>query len=146
MVDPATADLLRATAALVRHVQASPTEAKRTALLRQARAAAEARWLAAGCPDLPLAGGEVRPSRLPDRVVRPPGGDEDKDWTPTTVTVEVRSVRERAVLLGTDDAEGWAPRSLCWLPGTREVAEVAVGDLVEVDLPRWLVDEKDLDR
>lgn len=143
MIAPATANLLRATAALVRHAQANPTEAKRTATLRQARAVAERQWLDAGCPDLPLHTGEVPPMRPPAPCATPPGGD-DRDWTPVVATVGVREVRERALLLATDDTAAWVPRSLCWAPGTHQPADIEEGDIVDVSLPRWLATEKEL--
>lgn len=142
-IDPTTADLLRATAALVRHVQANPTEAKRTATLRQARAGAERRWLEAGCPDLPLRDDEAPPMRPPAPCVVPPG-DDDRDWSPVTVTVEIDRVSEKALMVRTDDVTAWAPRSLCWLPGTRDPVEVEAGDIIDMDVPRWLATEKEI--
>ena len=130
-MSPATAALLRATAALVAHAQARPTDAAGIARLRLVRGKAEVAWVQDGCPDLPS--GTERPTVMPADVGK--GADEEKDWTRETIEVELRRATEKAYLLDAGDGAFWCPRSVV------EGGEALVnpGDMDTVSVPRWVL-------
>ena len=131
-MNPATADLLRAIAALASHAQAHPTDAAGIGKLRTGRAKAEAAWIQAGSPDLPAS--EPKPAvRAPPL---PADSNGEKDWTREGVDVEVTRTTEKAVLLSDGDREFWCPRSLIDGGDT-----LALGDVDTLSVPRWILAE-----
>lgn len=130
-MNPSTAALLRATAALVTHAQARPTDAAGIARLRLARGKAEVAWVQDGCPNLPS--GTERPTVMPADVGK--GADEEKDWTRVSVEVELRRATDKAYLLDAGDGAFWCPRSVT--DGAEDL--VNPGDMASVYLPRWVM-------
>lgn len=129
-MSPETATLLRATAALVTHAQARPTDADTLTRLRKARGAAEVAWVQAGTPDLPS--GAPRPTVMPEHVGK---GDEDKDWSREELDVELRRATDKAFLLDAGDGAFWCPRSV--VDGAEDL--VNPGDMATVRVPRWVL-------
>jgi hypothetical protein len=139
---PKSGQLLRAIADLAAHAQAKPTDNPGIGRLRKARVQAENAWINEGCPDLPHGG--HRPHKLP-KAGRRVAAEEmlaDKDWEAVTVTLTVRKLSGGGVLLSDDGVEAWVPQKLCWEVGTRKIASVQEDDVVELDMPQWLVEEK----
>jgi hypothetical protein len=129
-MSPATAALLRAVADLASYAQGHPTDSAGIRGRAQARSRAEAAWVQAGSPD--LSGETPRPAVMPAGVGRV---EEEKDWTPTSMVVEVKRVTERALLLDAGDGEFWCPRSL-----VRADEDIdAGGDIGAVTVPRWVL-------
>jgi len=145
-MDPTTQTLLQAVAALARHAQARPTDTGGLRGLRRERAAAEAAWLAAGCPDLvddkeaPMAPAAAHPATSTRRTSA--GPDRHR---PMLIVVDVIRLTERGALLDDGRTRAWVPRSFVIKPGTNEFADLVVGDMTEVQIPFWLADEKGLE-
>jgi hypothetical protein len=134
-MNPATATLLRAVAALASHAQGHPTDAPGIRLRSVARSKAEAAWVQAGSPDLPPDG--PRPAVIPRVDPRERQAEEAaKDWTPVTVLVEVKRVTEKAYLLDPGDGAYWCPKSV-----VRESDPdfPDVGDVATMTVPRWVL-------
>jgi hypothetical protein len=130
-MSPATAALLRAVAALASHAQGHPTDAPGIRLRSVARSTAEAAWVQAGSPDLPPDG--PRPAVMPEGVGKV---EEEKDWTPVTVLVEVKRVTEKAYLLDPGDGAYWCPKSVV---RESEPDFPDVGDVATMTVPRWVL-------
>jgi hypothetical protein len=130
-MSPATAALLRAVAALASHAQGHPTDAPGIRLRSVARSKAEAAWVQAGSPDLPPDG--PRPAVMPEGVGKV---EEEKDWTPVTVLVEVKRVTEKAYLLDPGDGAYWCPKSVV---RESEPDFPDVGDVATMTVPRWVL-------
>lgn len=140
-MSPETGALLRAVAALMVEAQRDPSS-KALAGLRAARGRAEGAWMAARCPDLPA--GTPAPTAPPPQRDTPKHG-EGKDWRPITLTLEVgRRTTGGGIFVATGEEQVCVPASLLWEVGLRQAAEIEEGDVVEVDMPRWLADEKGL--
>jgi hypothetical protein len=130
-MNDATANLLRAVAALANHAQAHPTDAPGIRLRAQGRSRAEAAWVAAGSPDLP--------SEMPRPAVMQKGVghvDEEKDWSPVTLLVEVVNMTEKAYRFDPGDDAFWCPKAV-----VRESDPLLpeVGDVATVTVPRWVL-------
>jgi hypothetical protein len=130
-MNPATATLLRAVAALASHAQGHPTDAPGIRLRAVARSKAEAAWVQAGSPDLPPDG--PRPAVMPEGVGRV---EEEKDWTRVSVLIEVKRVTEKALLIDTGDGPFWCPKSLI---ADADPPEPDVGDVATMSVPRWVL-------
>lgn len=124
---PETATLLRAVADLASYAQGHPTDSTGIRLRAQGRSRAEAAWVAAGSPDLTNA---PRPAVIPKGTGHV---DEDKDWTPVSILVEVKRATDKALLLDAGDGGFWCPRSIVTGDLDRE------GDIDTATLPRWVL-------
>ena len=134
-MNPATANLLRAVAAVASYAQANATDSAGIRRLVVARGKAEAAWVQAGSPDLPSE--EPKPAVIP-RGVPMLRDVEDKDWTPTEQDVEFVRETDLAYLLDNGgDAPFWCPKSLATGAGVDALDRP--GSIATINVPRWVL-------
>lgn len=134
-MSPETQKVLRTIADLAEYAQAHPTDSKGIQFRTVARNKAAMAWTQAGSPDLQ----GTKPLVVQPGTGRVDARDEQKDWTPVRVLVEVKRTTEKALLL--DDGDGhafWCPRSLI---GADDDDLREVGDVGTASLPRWVLPE-----
>jgi len=143
---PTTQALLRASADLVRHCQARPTDTRGIRRLRGAQAAATTAWLNEGCPDLEDEAKPIPPKVLKRSAASEVREGESKDWTPFDTCLEVVKLRDKSALVDDGDVTCWVPRKLIWELNSSSIPlqDLEAGGLYDCSLPVWLAKEKGL--